>query len=205
MASNNSPTLNLSDSPLPQNRYTLDEALESIGYGRFQRRAYVSTCLTNLKTYNLSHSHTIYRLIISGSLWASNAAEIVILTFILPILKDEWNLPPGINGIIGASVFVGMLFGTIFWIHIGEKYGRILAIRLCIIGQMIFGIICAVIPNIYWFITFRFFVGFCLGGYVRLVRCYLLVILLTHIYISIKQIIDCFQVIFRMLFENCQR
>ena len=125
----------------------------------------------NLQTYNLSHSRTIHRLILSGGLWASNAAEIVILTFILPILKDEWNLSQGIDGIIGASVFIGMLFGTMFWTHIGEKYGRIPVIRLCIFGQMAFGISCAVIPNIYWMVALRFFVGICLGGYVRSLRC----------------------------------
>lgn len=126
------------------------------------------------------------RLIVCGGLWAANAAEIVILTFLLPILKDEWNLSQGINGIVGLSVFMGTLFGSILWTNIGERYGRIPAIKLCIIGQIIFGILCAVIPNIVWMVIFRFFVGICLGGYVVNIYIYI-TYKLTQIFVSINR------------------
>eukprot|EP01084_Bolivina_argentea_P191701 329279_1 len=133
---------NLSESPLPQKRYTIDEALEKIGFGSYQIRI----------------------LIVTGSFLSSNAAEIVILSFLLPILKDEWNLKQDINSIIGAAVFFGMLIGTILWRYISEKYGRIPALKLCIIGQIIFGTCCGLSPNIYWITVLKLFHGLCLGG-----------------------------------------
>ena len=176
--SNQSQTLNLSESPLPQKRYTVDEALHSIGFGMFQRRVYVHSCISSTNTIIIYN--TCISLIVCGGLWAANAAEIVILTFLLPILKDEWGLSQGINGIIGLSVFIGMLFGSMLWTNIGEKYGKVRAIKLCVTGQIIFGIICGIIPNIYWMVIVRLFVGICLGGYINmftlLATCYVNII-----------------------------
>ena len=169
-ASNNSSTLNLSESPLPQHRYTIDDALETIGYGWFQIRMYDHILSPTFRS--LLYLHTKKRLIISGGLWASNAAEIVILSFVLPIIKDEWNLEQGINGIVGASVFLGMLIGSMLWTHISDKYGRKRAITFCLIGQIVFGVVCGLLPNVYWLAVFRFFVGICLSGYAVAFKLY---------------------------------
>ena len=41
-------------------------------------------------------------LIVTGLLWAADAVEIMRLTFLIPILKEEWNLNDGVDGTIGA-------------------------------------------------------------------------------------------------------
>ncbi len=46
-----------------------------------------------------------------GMIWGADAIEIMILTFLLPILAEEWDLNTGEDGTIGAVVFAGMLIG----------------------------------------------------------------------------------------------
>eukprot|EP01084_Bolivina_argentea_P042868 79018_1 len=65
--------------------FTVDEAITAIGIGPFQYKI----------------------LVVTGLLWAADAVEIMRLGFLIPILKDEWNLSDGVDGTIGAVVFGG--------------------------------------------------------------------------------------------------
>ena len=65
---------------------SVDEAIDAIGAGKFQWKI----------------------LCVTGLFWAADAIEIMRLTFLLPIWKDEWELDDGIDGTIGAVVFAGI-------------------------------------------------------------------------------------------------
>ena len=69
--------------------YTIDDAISYIGSGWFQYRL----------------------LFLTGMIVAADAMEMMLLSFLLPKLKNEWNLQPPWDGSIGAIVFVGMLLG----------------------------------------------------------------------------------------------
>eukprot|EP01084_Bolivina_argentea_P139962 246178_1 len=125
-----------------QKQYTVDECLMLIGMGTFQYKI----------------------LIVTGMIWGADAIEIMILTFLLPILAEEWNLNTGEDGTIGAVVFAGMLIGAIFWPIISDRYGRRWAVILCNSGQIIFGMLSAAAWDMYSMMILRFLTGFCLGG-----------------------------------------
>ena len=97
-------------------------------------------------------------------IWASDAIEIMILTFLLPILAEEWDLKDGEDGTIGAVVFGGMLFGAVFWPNVSDRKGRRYAILLSNIGQIIFGMLSAAAWDLWSIIILRFITGFCLGA-----------------------------------------
>ena len=59
---------------------SVDEAITYIGIGPFQYKI----------------------LIVTGLLWAADGIEIMILTFLLPTLQEEWQLTDAETGTIGS-------------------------------------------------------------------------------------------------------
>ena len=90
--------------------------------------------------------------------------EIMLLSFLMPLLKEEWNLESGIDGLISAIVFAGMLLGTFTWAYIADRYGRRKVVIISNIGCFIAGLLSGLAPNIELMIASRFFVGFFVGG-----------------------------------------
>ncbi|KAI7732303.1 hypothetical protein M8C21_002502 [Ambrosia artemisiifolia] len=82
--------------------YTLDEALVAIGFGKFQGWLIVYAGL--------------------GSI--AEAMEVMILSFIGPSVKSEWNLSSTQESLITTVVFAGMLIGAYSWGFISDNYGR---------------------------------------------------------------------------------
>jgi MFS family permease len=65
--------------------------------------------------------------------------EILLLSFLIPALKSEWDIPEGFDGkrglgdvsfdfgcsgLLGAVVFIGILVGNYLWGLVSDKYGR---------------------------------------------------------------------------------
>ncbi|KAK6131728.1 hypothetical protein DH2020_034525 [Rehmannia glutinosa] len=70
--------------------YTLDEALDMVGFGKFQALV----------------------LAYAGLGAMAEAMEVMILSFIGPSVKDEWGLSSGQESLITTMVFAGMLVGA---------------------------------------------------------------------------------------------
>ena len=82
--------------------YTLDEALNHVGFGKFQ----------------------ILVLIYAGLGLVAEAMEVMILSFIGPAIKSEWNLSPAQETLLTSVVFAGLLVGSYSWGFISDNYGR---------------------------------------------------------------------------------
>ncbi|CAK7345861.1 unnamed protein product [Dovyalis caffra] len=82
--------------------YTLDEALASVGFGKFQGL---------LLAY-------------AGLGWFSDAMEVMILSFVGPAVKSQWDLSPGQESLLTTVVFAGMLVGAVTWGLVSDYYGR---------------------------------------------------------------------------------
>lgn len=82
--------------------YTLDEALDQVGFGKFQALV----------------------LAYAGLGAMAEAMEVMILSFIGPSVKEEWGLSSGQESLITTMVFAGMLIGAYFWGVISDNYGR---------------------------------------------------------------------------------
>lgn len=83
-------------------RYTIDEALVSMGFGNFQ----------------------IFVLVYAGMGWISEAMEMMLLSFVGPAVQSAWSLSPHQESLITSVVFAGMLVGAYSWGIVSDKYGR---------------------------------------------------------------------------------
>ena len=72
--------------------YTVDEAIDAIGMGRYQRRI----------------------LAIGGFAWMADASEVLLISFIKPAVQCEWNLSDLDGSAISSIVGLGMLIGAIY-------------------------------------------------------------------------------------------
>lgn len=82
--------------------YTVDEALLSLGFGKFQ-------------TLVLAYA---------GIGWLSEAMEIMLLSFVGPSVRTEWGISDKQESLISSVVFAGMMIGAFTWGYVSDNYGR---------------------------------------------------------------------------------
>merc|ERR1719317_1729129 len=95
-------TTMMSRSVTPSINYTIDEALEKAGFGWFQWKV----------------------LVLAGAIYALDASQVLMLTFLIPILVDLWELNPPWGSMIGVAFFIGGLIGCLSWSKFGDISGR---------------------------------------------------------------------------------
>lgn len=121
---------------------TVEEAIERIGVGRFQHKL----------------------LAICGAGWAADAMEVIIISFVLPRVIEEWGLTRPQAGWIGTAIFLGMLVGAWFWGTISDRIGRKAGFQLTVLIDSVFGFLSALSPGYFWLIGLRAVTGFGVGG-----------------------------------------
>lgn len=124
----------------------IQEAIDRIGFGRFQRRL----------------------LAVCGVTWAADAAEIFLIAFALPSIKEDFGLSTFEGSLVVSSAFVGMLLGAWFWGTVADRIGRRRGFAITIGLFAFFGVLSAIAPNVWWLCAFRVLAGFGLGGAVPL-------------------------------------
>ncbi|PIN12691.1 Synaptic vesicle transporter SV2 (major facilitator superfamily) [Handroanthus impetiginosus] len=122
--------------------YTLDEALSTVGFGKYQAL---------LLAYG-------------GLGWVGEAMELMILSFIGSAVQYEWHLSPARKSLISTVVFAGMLVGAYLWGIISDKYGRKKAILGVSTITAVAGLLSAFSPNYTSLIILRCIAGVGLGG-----------------------------------------
>jgi MFS transporter, putative metabolite:H+ symporter len=121
---------------------TVQQAIDEIGHGRFQRRL----------------------LAVCGVTWAADAAEVLLVGFALPSIRAEFGLDAVTGGLLATAGFVGMLFGAWFWGPAADRIGRRRGFVVTVAIFAVFGLAAAFAPSPGWLMTFRFLAGFGLGG-----------------------------------------
>ncbi|GFQ06269.1 organic cation/carnitine transporter 7 [Phtheirospermum japonicum] len=126
----------------PNPVYTLDEALETVGFGKYQGL-----------------------LLAYGAFgWIADAMEMMILSFIGSAVQSEWDLSPSQKSLISTVVFAGMLVGAYSWGVISDSYGRKKGILGVVTVTAVAGLLSAFSPNYASLIIFRCVAGVGLGG-----------------------------------------
>lgn len=121
---------------------SVDEAIELIGFGKFQRRV----------------------LWAAGLCFTADATEVMLLSFLSLTLQSEWELSPRQTASMTACVFAGSLVGTLTLGYLGDHVGRRPAFLLSSAIISLFGVFTAFATGYASLLGIRFAVGFGVGG-----------------------------------------
>ncbi|XP_068609306.1 synaptic vesicle 2-related protein-like [Brachionichthys hirsutus] len=121
---------------------TVDDALETIGFGKFQ--------------WKLS--------LLTGLSWTADAMEMMILSILGPQLRCEWRLPSYKVALITSFVFVGMAMSSPLWGNLSDRYGRRVGLIMSMCWTLFYGLLSAFAPTYSWLLFLRSLVGFGIGG-----------------------------------------
>ena len=122
--------------------YTLDDAINKFGIGRFQ----------------------YFVIFIGGLSYLADSMEIMVLSFLGPIMKCRFDITPEEQSTMATSVFIGMGIGAFLCGILADKFGRKTgAITTAIFCS--FGGVFSALVNTYGMLIFaRFIVGLGMGG-----------------------------------------
>ncbi|XP_051544223.1 putative transporter SVOPL isoform X2 [Myxocyprinus asiaticus] len=117
--------------------YTVEEAVESIGFGRFH----------------------ILLFVIMGSANIIEAMEIMLLAVVSPEIRCEWRLEDWQVALVSTMVFFGfMIFGVLCG-YVADRYGRWKVVFGGFIWASYFSLLTSFSPSYGWFIFLRCMVG----------------------------------------------
>ncbi|RTG86842.1 uncharacterized protein DC041_0011175 [Schistosoma bovis] len=126
----------------PNLTYTVEDAVEAAGFGRFQLKLFI----------------------LCGAISAADAMEMLLLSVLGPALRCYWLLSSGQVAAITTVVFAGFLFGAPLWGFIADRFGRWPTLLIVLSMITYFGIITSCAPTYIWVIILRLLVGFAIGG-----------------------------------------
>jgi len=133
----------MSEEEVKDNRgYTIDDALDCIGFGRFQ--------------WTL--------LLMSGIGFFASTSELILMALLQQPLMAQWPDSHTNFSLLQTCIFTGELLGGLVWGSISDKLGR----RFTFIGTAllatVFGLLSAASPNMAFFLFTRFGLGLAIGG-----------------------------------------
>jgi len=119
-----------------------DSILENkIGFGRYQYISYIFIGLTQF----------------------SDGAEIVALSVLLPVLKTEWHISEGQQGLLGSVLFFGIFLGSLLGGYVSDRYGRRQSLLYASLIQFIVGVLSTMVTSVNAFIFVRTLFGIIIG------------------------------------------
>ena len=122
--------------------YSVDEAIEGLGMGRFQ----------------------FVVLTAAGLCFAADAMQVLQLTFLGEVLRLEWNLSDNETAMITSILFIGAIFGTLTLGPLADKKGRKPVFLLSASIISIFGVAVATVRSYSALLANLFMVGWGVGG-----------------------------------------
>lgn len=103
-------------------------------------------------------------LLLAGCVWAADAMEMMLLSFIGPAVACEWGLTPSQEASLSTAVFAGMLAGAGVWGALSDACGRRAAFAGPAVFMLIFSAASAAAPSYAALLALRALVGVGLGG-----------------------------------------
>ncbi|ESN94063.1 hypothetical protein HELRODRAFT_103014 [Helobdella robusta] len=135
---------------IPDNKTNLERLVSLAGYGWFS-----------------------YKLIfLCGVVVASDAIEILSVSYIIPPATCDMDLDDQKKGWINASIFIGMTVGAIFWGCLADVTGRKTILIFSLAFNGFFNLASGLSNNFYSFVIFRLLSGFGVGGNVPVIYTY---------------------------------
>jgi putative MFS transporter len=130
---------------------TVSQVLDRIPIGRFHRRL----------------------LAITGSAWAFDGMEVIIISFTLGALIEAWGLTGLTAGLLGSASLMGMIVGNWGWGWYADHHGRKAAFQWTVLAYSVFTGLMALSTGFYSGFLLRFLTGVGLGGALAVDTSYL--------------------------------
>ncbi|GLH03869.1 Organic cation transporter protein [Gryllus bimaculatus] len=128
-------------SVVPDDTFTVTQAVNALGFGRFQVKLSLFT----------------------GLCWMADSMEMTILSVLSPALHCEWHISRYQQALTTTVVFLGMMLSSTFWGNLSDRYGRKQALTLCAVLLFYYGLLSSLSPNFLWLLFLRGLVGFAIG------------------------------------------
>ncbi|KAF7650433.1 hypothetical protein LDENG_00126270 [Lucifuga dentata] len=117
--------------------YSVEEAVETIGFGRFH----------------------ILLFVIMGSTSIVEAMEIMLLAVVSPEIRCEWRLDDWQVALVSTMVFLGFMLCGVLSGYVADRYGRWKVVFCGFVWGAYFSILTSFAPSYGWFIFLRSMVG----------------------------------------------
>lgn len=122
--------------------YTVEEAVETIGFGRFH----------------------IMLFLIMGASNIVEAMEIMLLAVVSPEIRCEWHLEDWQVALVSTMVFLGFMVCGVLGGYIADRYGRWTVVFGGFVWSAYFSLLTSFAPTYGWFIFLRSMVGCGVAG-----------------------------------------
>ncbi|XP_034235778.1 synaptic vesicle 2-related protein [Thrips palmi] len=128
-------------SVVPDDTFTVTQAVNAFGFGKFQVQLSLFT----------------------GLCWMADSMEMTILSILSPALHCEWHITRYQQALTTTVVFLGMMLSSTFWGNVSDRYGRKKALTMCAVLLFYYGLLSSLAPNFLWILFLRGLVGFAIG------------------------------------------
>ncbi|XP_043234133.1 synaptic vesicle 2-related protein-like [Amphibalanus amphitrite] len=130
--------------------YSLDEAIDWVGFGRLQLQLGV----------------------LLGLSWLSESMEVMLLSLLSPALLCDWRISPWRQATVSTAVFVGMTCGQLYWGRFADRHGRKPTMLVSGFFLAYFGFLSSFAPTFIWITILRCLVGFFIGSVQQVVTLF---------------------------------
>ncbi|NWS39976.1 SVOP protein, partial [Probosciger aterrimus] len=131
--------------PKAQKTFTVEEAVETIGFGRFH----------------------ILLFLIMGSTGVAEAMEIMLIAVVSPLIRCEWQLQDWQVALVTMMVFFGYMVFSIVLGLLADRYGRWKILLLSFLWGAYFSLLTSFAPSYIWFVFLRAMVGGGVAGHAQ--------------------------------------
>jgi len=111
-------------------------------------------------------------MLVCGWANASDAVEILCISFLLPSAECDLQLTPARKGWLSAILFVGMMLGGYVWGSLGDTLGRRVVLMNAMFVNAAAGFLSSFSQDYYFFLLLRFLSGVGVGGSIPVVWTY---------------------------------
>ena len=122
--------------------YTIDEALDAVGFGPFQWMLWL----------------------LSGVGFGASTVQMLLPSIAIPLVRAAFGVDDKQAGLLITLLFVGEIIGGIVWAWIADRAGRRVAFVGTATATAFFGLLSAFAPSFPLLLLARFLVGIGLGG-----------------------------------------
>ncbi|XP_068611380.1 putative transporter SVOPL [Brachionichthys hirsutus] len=122
--------------------FTVEEAVEAIGFGRFH----------------------VLLFVIMGSANVVEAMEIMLLAVASPEIRCEWRLEDWQVALVSTMVFLGFMLCGVLSGYVADRYGRWTVVFAGFVWSAYFSLLTSFAPSYGWFIFLRSMVGCGVAG-----------------------------------------